>query len=196
MAEPDDQLLDFVDLENDYYLEGYHQGVKDGQVAGIVEGKIFGIEKGYEKAVEMGRLRGRVALWNSRLAGGSMNSFSPSATESELVGKAGLVHDPKLKAELPAIFGNDSARTLASWPVTTRVAKHLESVLSTTNPTLFSLRNDDDSSEDFELRLKRATSKVKIITNILGERMDESHPSRPGDGSGSIEDISSLSVRH
>ncbi|KAL9619135.1 MAG: hypothetical protein Q9160_006224 [Pyrenula sp. 1 TL-2023] len=195
MAEIDDQLLDFVDLENEYYLEGYNQGVKDGQVAGMVEGKIFGIEKGYEKAVEMGRLRGRVALWHSRLIGRSMNSVSPPATEGGQTSKAGLVHDPELKTRLPAMFSDDLPEKLASLPVTSRVEKHLESVFSTTTSTLLSLHNDDDSSEDFELRLKRATSKIKVITNILGEAMDASNPG-PGDGTGSIEDISSLSVRH
>ena len=61
-----DPFDDLLDLENEYYQEGYDAGVADSTYAGMIEGKVFGIEKGYEKALELGKLQGRARVWQRR----------------------------------------------------------------------------------------------------------------------------------
>lgn len=65
MADIFDSLLN---LEEQYYDEGYAQGTTDGHQAGLIEGRIFGLERGFEKFLEIGKLQGRTAVWNSRIA--------------------------------------------------------------------------------------------------------------------------------
>lgn len=61
-----DPLDDILDLENQYYREGYDLGLEDGSRAGRIEGRVFGLEKGCEKFLQMGRLNGRAAVWSAR----------------------------------------------------------------------------------------------------------------------------------
>ena len=63
------QNLDgLLDLEENYYNEGYRLGLADGARAGRSEGRIFGMQKGFEKYVELGHLSGNAAVWEARLA--------------------------------------------------------------------------------------------------------------------------------
>ncbi|KAF1820179.1 DUF1715-domain-containing protein, partial [Dissoconium aciculare CBS 342.82] len=52
-----------LDLEEQFYSEGYNLGVADGARTGRIEGRIFGLEKGFEKFLEAGRLHGRAIIW-------------------------------------------------------------------------------------------------------------------------------------
>lgn len=196
MTANDDQLLDFVDLEDEYYSEGYNQGLKDGQVAGVVEGKIFGIEKGFEKALEMGRLRGRAAVWKSRQANDSTDiASSPATSKEQEVGNRSS--QPTVAEDgMQGMFPTDLPRLVTAFPANTRLSKHVDSLVSSFDLSSLSLQNDDDSSEDFELRLKRGASRFKVIAKSLGEPVTDEAPSKAGDNTGNIEDISSLSVRH
>jgi hypothetical protein len=65
------------------------------------------------------------------------------------------------------------------------------------------MQNTEEAVTDVDERLKGATIKAKLIQRALGEREDASdiHPDVKdaqiaGDGTGSIEDISSLNIRH
>ncbi|KAG8168745.1 hypothetical protein KVR01_001494 [Diaporthe batatas] len=62
-----DAFDDLLNLEEQFYSEGYQQGVADGDRAGRIEGRAFGMEKGFEKFVEAGRLHGRSIVWANRL---------------------------------------------------------------------------------------------------------------------------------
>lgn len=201
MTTSGDQLLDFVDLENEYYTEGYEDGMKDGQIAGLVEGKIFGIEKGYEKGVEVGKLRGRAALWSNRRqvdASEPKTSSAGATFPQRQATEARIFHSTAAEDKMVGILRPDLSQLISPLPATTRLSKQIDSLLSTVDPSSLSLENNNDASEDLELKLKRGTSKIKVIANMIGEPVDDEHPGRgrTGDSSGSIEDISSLSVRH
>lgn len=71
--DPFDTLLN---LEEQYYQEGYALGVADGSKAGRIEGRTFGLEKGFEKYVALGMLAGQCTIWQSRL--GSTNIEAPT----------------------------------------------------------------------------------------------------------------------
>jgi hypothetical protein len=55
-----------LDLEEQFYAEGYKLGVADGARAGRIEGRVFGLEKGFEKFLEAGRLHGRAIIWQDQ----------------------------------------------------------------------------------------------------------------------------------
>ncbi|GAP85879.1 putative duf1715 domain-containing protein [Rosellinia necatrix] len=62
--DPFDGLLD---LEEQYYKEGYEDGFRDGAEAGRREGYSLGLTKGFEKFVEAGRLQGKAVVWANRI---------------------------------------------------------------------------------------------------------------------------------
>ena len=64
---PDEIFEDVLNLEDQYFTEGYNLGVADGSRAGQIEGRIFGLQKGFEKFAEIGRLGGQSAVWDARL---------------------------------------------------------------------------------------------------------------------------------
>jgi hypothetical protein len=55
-----------LDLEEQFYAEGYKLGVADGARTGRIEGRVFGLEKGFEKFLEAGRLHGRAIIWQDQ----------------------------------------------------------------------------------------------------------------------------------
>src|SRR4051812_19439144 len=60
---PFDEVLG---LEEQFYDDGYQQGLADGVKAGQIEGRTFGLEKGFEKYAESGRLHGKALIWANR----------------------------------------------------------------------------------------------------------------------------------
>ncbi|SZF05881.1 unnamed protein product [Blumeria hordei] len=61
-------FAEVLDLEQQFYEEGYQQGVADGERAGLDEGRTLGLEKGFEKFAESGRLYGKSLIWANRIA--------------------------------------------------------------------------------------------------------------------------------
>ncbi|KAH8693075.1 hypothetical protein BGW36DRAFT_385814 [Talaromyces proteolyticus] len=87
----------------------------------------------------------------------------------------------------------------------TRVAKNIKTLVGLVDPATTSLENTEDAVTDMEERLRGAQLKAKLIQRSLGESdetvtdtaMAGNKETRlQGDGSGSIEDISSLRIRH
>lgn len=187
-------LLDsLLDLEEEFYKEGYDLGVSDGSATGHAEGTVFGVEKGYEKLVEMGRLYGKALVWAQRLADSKNSqklhrenrSGPQSASEN---GEAAL--NPIVCSEMSTL------------PPNSRLAKNLSTLLELADPASLSLENTEEAINDVDERLKGANVKAKLIQRALGEHEDTSdiHPDAKevqtsGDGTGSIEDISSLNIR-
>jgi hypothetical protein len=64
------------------------------------------------------------------------------------------------------------------------------------------MSNTEEAVNDVDERLKGAATKAKLIQRAMGEREDSGAQAEPkdmqasGDGSGSIEDISALNIRH
>lgn len=177
----DDPLDSLLDIEEDYYQEGYELGEADGAHAGYVEGKLFGIEKGYEKGLAMGKMFGKALVWKSRLRREttlSADGAAAAAVES---------HFPELDLALAE---------LARFSEAGRLGNNIDQVLATTDLDNISSGNEDDSVADFDDRLKKAAAKIKIISRVIGEHEKSSGAeAASGDGTGNIEDISSLSVR-
>lgn len=182
-------LLDsLLDLEEQFYKEGFDLGAADGTEAGYTEGSVFAVEKGYEKFVELGRLYGKALVWAQRLAKSkpSKPSDLPSAGKQDV-----LAVDPSICSEM---------RSLP--PHSTRLARNLYTLLELVDPASLDMTNTEEAVNDVDERLKGAILKAKLIQRAMGEREEvlgsnvDVKDAQVGDGTGSIEDISSLRIRH
>lgn len=81
-----DPFEDVLNLEENFYSEGYQQGLKDGAQAGKIEGRSFGMQKGFEKFLESGRLAGKAVVWANRMP----SRTGESCTLPQLSGNARL----------------------------------------------------------------------------------------------------------
>lgn len=186
-------LLDsLLNLEEQFYEEGHGLGAADGAVAGYTEGSVFAVEKGFEKFVEMGRLYGKALVWTQRLA----DSKSPAASEQPLdhpvTSADALSFDPSICKEMPTLP-----------PHSMRLARNLQTLLELVDPASLDMSNTEEAVNDVDERLKGAAVKAKLIQRAMGEGEESlgawsntKDGQKPGDGTGSIEDISSLNVRH
>ena len=191
----DPNFLDgLLDLEEDFYNEGYKLGWSDGAHAGFTEGTVFAVEKGFDKFFEMGRLYGKALVWAQRLA------------ELEASKKADRGNEAKDGSDIPqpqeTTLDPSACREMASFPASSRLPKNIRTLLELADPASLDMKNTEEGVEDVDERLKGALVKAKLIQRALGEREDTAdiHPdtkglAASGDGSGSIEDISSLRTR-
>lgn len=157
----DDLFDSLLDLEGQYYQEGYDLGVKDGTQAGLLEGRLFGLEKGFEKYLAMGRLHGRSVLWAGMLPQ-CRRGKSSNGDVSQVAIAGGTQKCPQHEI-LPA------ADTLPTTQSNIRLEKHIRMLYALTEPSSLSKENNEDSVSDFDDRLKRADGKIKMIENLLGE---------------------------
>jgi len=206
----DDPFDGLLNLEDQYYREGYDLGVKDGSRAGLIEGRLFGIEKGFEKYAAMGRLHGQAIVWSGRLRTSPMKDEAARQHPHE-------EHVTKLRGdtdiETPGSKLNDkqaiSPSALPDLPATVRLEKHIRTLYALTEPSSLSTQNDEESVSQFDDRLKRAEGKVKIIEKLIGEvsRSISTATDLPSislaptsghtdKGESSIEDVSILHARH
>ncbi|GAM41273.1 nuclear pore complex protein [Talaromyces pinophilus] len=187
----DTDILDnILSLEEQFYKEGYDLGVIDGARAGYTEGSVFAVEKSFEKLLQLGRLYGRALVWNQRLISSGVNEEAETTKVGE--GEDSITTD-MCNAMPPLHQGS-------------RLAKNIQTLLALVDPATLVLQNTEDAVSEIEERLKGASLKVKLIQRALGETSfgDSSavdgfaagEGKSAGDGSGSIEDISSLHVRH
>lgn len=91
-----------------------------------------------------------------------------------------------------------------------RLAKNIQTLLALVDPATLVLENTEDAVSEIEERFRGASLKAKLIQRALGESLEgildsensvkalsSKHDGQGrGDGSGSIEDISSLHIRH
>ena len=195
MGFEDDPFDEILNLEQDFYRDGYELGVQDGKKAGMVEGRFFGLEKGFEKFMTMGDMHGRADVWARRLKTNDMRE-----------GADDLKSD-KVPIKDPAPLGNLDKSPATGHPLSMenpRLVGHVRHLYALTELDTFSSKNGEDEVADFDDRLKRAEGKIKVIERIIGERnvletkdMKEASNTTPSTkGDGSIEDLSSLHVRH
>ena len=189
----DPNLLDsLLNLEQQFYQEGYDLGVADGAEAGYTEGSVFAVEKGYEKFVEMGRLYGKALVWAQRLADSkSCGESEPISSEAASRSGDDLPLDPSMCKDMPSLPATSA-----------RLAKNLSTLLELVGPASLDLSNTEDAVNDVDERLRGAAVKAKLVQRAMGEGEEPlgvtsnvKDLAKTGDGAGSIEDISSLSVR-
>lgn len=136
-----------LNLEDQYYQEGFQAGVEDGTRAGLIEGRVFGLEKGFEKFFEMGKLSGKACVWAARMQKGK-DSPEQSIGTSHDGSKAGGVKSLR--------YGE-------------RLDKHVRTLRALSELESLSTQNTEDAVSEFDDRFKRATAKVKVIESIIGE---------------------------
>ena len=175
LNEEGDGLDGLMELETCFYDDGYRTGLEDGTQAGLIEGKLFGIEKGFEKALEMGRLRGRAMVWMSRLS-------EPSQSMSVSHASVKNWHEvSEVVANLPSFESKD------------RLRKQVEALMQTVNNENLDVTNSDDAVATFDSLMVKARNKAKVISNITGEPLSTSTVDNPQNG---IEDARGISARH
>jgi hypothetical protein len=188
-------LESLLDLEEEFYKEGYSLGATEGAQAGYIEGSVFAVEKGFEKFIEMGRLYGKALVWGQRLA--ELDASRPKDTSY-----MSQLHSGKDKGTCLEPF---ICKEMSSFPPSSRLAKNINTLLELVDPASLPMKNTEEAVTDVDERLRGAAIKAKLIQRALGEREDISdiHPDArdtqaqtSGDGTGSIEDISSMNARH
>ncbi|KAL1967521.1 hypothetical protein VTN77DRAFT_3036 [Rasamsonia byssochlamydoides] len=198
-----DLLDSLLELEEKFYKEGYDLGLSDGAQAGYTEGSVFAVEKGFDKLLELGRLYGKALVWTQRLA----DSNIPPRNQTGQPEKGIETTFGDNQSVIPDDFLVEPAlcQGMPTLPEGARLTKNIQTLPSLVDPATLSLENTEDAISEIEDRLKAASLKAKLIQRALGERDDASgniHPhggrdaQMQGDGSGSIEDISSLRIRH
>ncbi len=178
-----DPFDDLLELENEYYKEGYDAGVSDSTYAGLIEGKTFGIEKGYEKALELGKLHGRALVWQSR--------FSSKGTNSDNVQRPEDIDPLTTPRSVEAQKLAETGRLLEPIPDSTRLRKHIETLRAASDRRTISKDNSDEAVSEFDDRIAKAKAKAKVIANILGESLNPATTTNSG-----IEDATGLQARH
>lgn len=185
-------LDSLLDLEEQFYKEGFDLGAADGAEAGYTEGSVFAVEKGFDKFVEMGRLYGKALVWAQRLAESQPTEVSEKPLSHPVTATDTISLDPSICAEM---------RSLP--PHSARLARNLQTLLELVDPASLDMSNTEEAVNDVDERLKGAAVKAKLIQRALGEseealgaRSNLNDGQISGDGTGSIEDISSLNVRH
>lgn len=197
-----DLLDSLLELEDRFYNEGYGLGLSDGARAGYTEGSVFAVEKGFDKLLELGRLYGKALVWTQRLINSTVPPRSLTAQMEKCTEMA--VGDTEVGVSDDSVIEPALCQRMLDLPEGSRLAKNIQTLLSLVDPAALSLENTEDAISDIEDTLKTASLKARLIQRALGERDDTSgnihlHSDRDaqlqGDGSGSIEDISSLRIR-
>lgn len=187
-----DPLDSLLDLEEQFYKEGFDLGAADGAEAGYTEGSVFAVEKGFEKFVEMGRLYGKALVWAQRLAEYESREALEQLSVQTVTATVSDSLDPSICKKMSRLPAHS-----------TRLKRNLQTLLELVDPASLDMHNTEEAVNDVDGRLKGATVKAKLIQRAMGEseetlgaRSSVRDGQKPGDGTGSIEDISSLNARH
>lgn len=156
----EDLFAGVLNLEDQYFTEGYDLGVADGSRAGRIEGRIFGLEKGFEKALAMGRLNGRASVWAARLPPTNAGSVRNGRDDG------GVSHGSR-------------DRQVASLSGSERLRKHIDRLVELTDPESLETKNDEDAVNEFDERVAGARAKATLISRIVGEVDDTSSRTSP-----------------
>ena len=152
-----DPFDDVLNLEDQFYQEGYRQGTADGAQAGKIEGRGLGLEKGYEKFLEGGRLYGRSLVWGTRLVRQAQQQQQQQQQQDQVL-SGGDSTSSKERQELPPL------------PTNPRLRKNIVTLHALIEPETLSTENTDEAVNDFDDRLKRAQGKARIIEKTTGEQ--------------------------
>jgi len=206
----DDPFDDILNLEEEYYKQGYEEGLKDGAEAGRIEGYSLGLRKGFEKFVEAGRLQSKAVVWANRIPkyqqllrqqreqGATATKSTSTGTTSG--GGENKKTEPEGESESkepepePETGTTTTENTSDSEPASAagytplppihsnpRLEKNLELLYGLVEPGTISFQNDDEAVNDFDSRMKGTHGKLKIIEKAIGEGIS-SHSVTPAPG--------------
>jgi hypothetical protein len=156
--DPFDEILG---MEEQFYSDGYRQGIVDGTSSGRVEGRTFGLEKGFEKYTESARLYGKSLIWANRIQ--QARGFEESNSKHDSAPRNGTTCFP---SQLPPLPNNQ------------RLAKHLKMLHALSESASLSTENTEEAVNDFDDRLKRAQAKEKIISKMTGDSKGDTEVSK------------------
>ncbi|KAI1425659.1 hypothetical protein F5Y12DRAFT_353437 [Xylaria sp. FL1777] len=166
MNSSDDPFDDLLNLEEQYYREGYEEGLRDGAEAGRVEGYSLGLQKGFEKFVEAGRLQSKALVWANRIPKYQQRRQQKRDSASEQRELEGDVERKERGSET----SENSGRRLPLIHSNPRLEKNIETLYGLVEPGTLSTDNDDEAVNDFDSRIKGAHGKLRIIERAIGER--------------------------
>ncbi|KAK3327134.1 hypothetical protein B0T19DRAFT_484300 [Cercophora scortea] len=163
----DDPFGDILNLEDQFYEEGYRQGQEDGVKAGRSEGRQLGLEQGFQKFAESGRLYGRAIVWANRLPRlAQQQQQQQHSREKEQEQEQGSAGDQKKKVEEEEKI---KQLRLPLLPNNARLEKNVITMYALVETDTLSTENSDEAVNDFDDRIKRAQGKAKIIERAVGE---------------------------
>lgn len=169
----DDPFEGLLELENNFYREGYDLGVADGKRAGLIEGRVFGLEKGFDKYASMGRLNGKAVIWAGRLPpvharDEDRKEHAHDVEDKRATGPRGF----REWRQKPSPSQAENASHVVAVPALAdnlRLEKHIRTLYALVEPSSLATDNTEEAVSDFDDRLKRAEGKVKIIEKMTGE---------------------------
>ncbi|KAK8056415.1 hypothetical protein PG993_001642 [Apiospora rasikravindrae] len=165
-----DPFDDVLNLEDQYYDQGYKLGYDDGFQAGKIEGRSVGLKKGYEKFMEAGRLQSKAVIWANRIP----NMQKAAQTKGDAATK--MAARSKQSSEHAQSQGPDGSN-MANLPLISnsnaRLEKNITSLYALVEPGTLSTENTDEAVNDFDDRFKRAQGKLKIVERAIGEESEK-----------------------
>lgn len=170
-SDPFDEVMN---LEDQYYDQGYKLGYDDGSQAGKIEGRSVGLKKGYEKFMEAGRLQSKAVVWANRI---------PNMQKTQTKGNA--VPRPLSEGAQSQEPGSSSSSITSLPPISNsnaRLEKNITSLYALVEPGTLSTENTDEAVNDFDDRFKRAQGKLKIVERGIGEESEKANQDKSAVG--------------
>ncbi|KAI1177223.1 hypothetical protein F4777DRAFT_577279 [Nemania sp. FL0916] len=182
MSSSDDPFDELLNLEEEYYREGYEEGLRDGAESGRIEGYSLGLRKGFEKFVEAGRLQSKAVVWANRIPKYQQrrqnhqpaNPRQDDDTSRQEEDQTRVSAQPAEGEDKPregglASLSTGNSRQLPPIHSNPRLEKNIELLYGILEPGTLSTSNDDEAVNDFDSRMKGAQGKVRLIERALGE---------------------------
>ncbi|KAI0811912.1 hypothetical protein GGR55DRAFT_601510 [Xylaria sp. FL0064] len=195
MSSSNDPFDDLLNLEEQYYKEGYEEGLKDGAEAGRIEGYSLGLQKGFEKFVEAGRLQSRAMVWANRIPKYQQRRQQQQKQQlGSTAHRQGPEKDVEGRQEARQT-SEDSEERLPPIHSNPRLERNIETLYGLVEPGTLSMENDDEAVNDFDSRMKGAQGKLRIIERVIGEGMTSRKAtalSSPPAKNENIEDIGNI----
>ncbi|KAI0597359.1 DUF1715-domain-containing protein [Biscogniauxia sp. FL1348] len=170
----DDIFAGVLNLEEQYYREGYAEGRRDGAAAGRAEGRSVGYKTGFDKFVEAGRAQGRALVWANRIPGFRHNIITTTATTTTTT----TTTSTTTSSSSPSSAGKkeeeeeeevEERGQLPDLPANPRLQRHVAALYGLVEPGTLSTRNDDESVADFDSRMKGAQGRLRVVERAVGE---------------------------
>ena len=172
-----DDLFDgALNIEEDLYVQGYQEGLADGEQAGRLEGRSFGMTKGFEKFVQSSKLHGKSVIWANRLPSTTSSSTSVSNTATAGRSESQSSESQVTLAEAAEKLVGDYKQQLPPLSHNTRLARNIETIHALMEPDTLSTENSDEAVQDFDDRLRSAQGKAKVVERMISGKQVKEDP--------------------
>ncbi|KAI1484987.1 DUF1715-domain-containing protein [Biscogniauxia mediterranea] len=180
----DDIFAGVLNLEEQYYREGYAEGLRDGAAVGRAEGRSVGYKTAFDKFVEAGRLQGRALVWANRTRAFRHNHNTITNTTNTTTNTTNTSSSSSSAAPEGEEEAEEREGRLPDLPPNPRLERHLATLYGLVEPGTLSTRNDDESVSDFDSRLKGAQGRLRVVERAVGEGLAPAAAAEGGVGVG------------